>query len=381
MAENEDGSEKTESATSKKLQDARQKGNIARSKDLSSALLLIVAAISIYGTGLLLTRDLESLFRFNFVIERADLFDISRLVFHLYQSMVKVMDSMIITMLVLAAAGIVGSVCLGGLSFSWDPLMPKFSKINPISGLKRMFSVQSLVELLKSIAKVALVGLVSTLVIYHFLPEALALPFQSIDLSIAHGVNIVMWSFIFISLSLALIAAIDVPFQVWSHKEKLKMTKQEVKDEYKQQEGDPQVRGRIRQLQRQAAMNRMMSDVPEADVIITNPTHFSVALKYDQSGGQAPVMIAKGSDFLALKIREVGNHYDIPVIQSPALTRAIFHNTEIGAEIPHGLFKVVAQLLAYVYQLRNARNGAPRPEVMPRFDVPEEFQWDGNTPS
>jgi flagellar biosynthesis protein FlhB len=169
-----------------------------------------------------------------------------------------------------------------------------------------------------------------------------------------------------------------VPFQVWSHKEKLKMTKQEVKDEYKQQEGDPLVRGRIRQMQRQAAMNRMMSDVPSADVIITNPTHFSVALKYDQAGGAAPVLLAKGGDFIALKIREVGNHYDIPVIQSPALARAIYHHTEIGDEIPQGLFKVVAQLLAYVYQLRNARMGAPRPETMPNLDVPDEFQWDGS---
>ena len=381
MAENEDGSEKTESASSKKLEDARKKGNIARSKELSSDLLLIVAAVAIYSTGVLMAKDLGDVFRFNFKIDRSDLFDISRMIFHLYGSTVEMMKSLIVTLLVLAIAGIIGSIMLGGLNFSWEPLMPKFSKINPITGLKRMFSVQSLVELLKSIAKVVLVAFVSTLVIYHYLPEALELTFQSIRPAISHGIDMVMWAFIFISLSLALIAAIDVPFQIWSHKEKLKMTKQEVKDEYKQQEGDPQVRGRIRQLQRQAAMNRMMSDVPEADVIITNPTHFSVALKYDQSGGQAPIMIAKGSDFMALKIREVGNHYDIPVVQSPALTRAIYHHTKIGEEIPHGLFKVVAQLLAYVYQLRNARHGAPRPETMPRFDVPEEFQWDGNTPS
>ncbi|WP_418139045.1 flagellar type III secretion system protein FlhB [Marinomonas sp. RS-M-Aa-14] len=237
--------------------------------------------------------------------------------------------------------------------------------------------MQSLVELLKAIAKVTLVGIVSYLVLVYFLPETLGLTFQSVELSIAHGIDIVIWSFIFVSLALALIAAIDVPFQVWSHKEKLKMTKQEVKDEFKQQEGDPLVRGRIRQMQRQAAMNRMMSDVPNADVIITNPTHFSVALKYDQAGGRAPILLAKGGDFIALKIREVGNHYDIPVIQSPALTRAIYHHTEIGDEIPQGLFKVVAQLLAYVYQLRNARTGAPRPESMPNLDVPDEFQWDG----
>ncbi|WP_369922564.1 flagellar biosynthesis protein FlhB [Marinomonas polaris] len=378
MAENEDGSEKTESASSKKLQDARNKGNLPRSKDLSSALLLIVAAATIYGTGTLLVRDLAVLFDFNFLVERADVFDLSRMVFHLYESVVAMMDSMVLLMAVLAVAGIVGSIALGGLNFSWEPLTPKLSKMSPIAGLKRMFSVQSLVELFKSIAKVTLVGFVAVVVVNFFLPETLGLTFQSIELAIAHGIDIVIWSFVFVTLALALIAAIDVPFQVWSHKEKLKMTKQEVKDEYKQQEGDPLVRGRIRQMQRQAAMNRMMSDVPSADVIITNPTHFSVALKYDQTGGAAPVLLAKGGDFIALKIREVGNHYDIPVIQSPALARAIYHHTKIGDEIPQGLFKVVAQLLAYVYQLRNARMGAPRPETMPNLDVPDEFQWDGS---
>lgn len=378
MAENEDGSEKTESASSKKLQDARNKGNLPRSKDLSSALLLIVAAATIYGTGTLLVRDLAVLFDFNFLVDRSDVFDLNRMVFHLYESVVAMMDSRVLLMSVLAAAGIIGSIALGGLNFAWEPLAPKLSKMNPIAGLKRMFSVQSLVELIKSIAKVTLVGLISVLVVNYFLPETLGLTFQSIELAIAHGIDIVIWSFVFVTLALALIAAIDVPFQVWSHKEKLKMTKQEVKDEFKQQEGDPLVRGRIRQLQRQAAMNRMMSDVPNADVIITNPTHFSVALKYDQTGGVAPVMLAKGGDFIALKIREVGNHYDIPVIQSPALARAIYHHTEIGDEIPEGLFKVVAQLLAYVYQLRNARMGAPHPEAMPNLDVPDEFQWDGS---
>ena len=377
MAENEDGSEKTEGASSKKLQDARNKGNLPRSKDLSSALLLIVAAATLYGTGTLLARDLALLFDFNFVMDRSDMFDLSRMVFHLYESIVTMMDSMVLLMSVLAAAGVIGSIALGGLNFSWEPLTPKLSKMNPIAGLKRMFSVQSLVELLKAIAKVTLVGVIATVVLNYFLPETLGLTFQSIQLAIAHGIDIVVWSFIFVTLALALIAAIDVPFQVWSYKEKLKMTKQEVKDEFKQQEGDPLVRGRIRQMQRQAAMNRMMSDVPNADVIITNPTHFSVALKYDQTGGVAPVLLAKGGDFIALKIREVGNHYDIPVIQSPALARAVYHHTEIGEEIPQGLFKVVAQLLAYVYQLRNARTGAPRPDAMPNLDVPDEFQWDG----
>lgn len=378
MAENEDGTEKTEDASAKKLSQAREKGNIARSRDLSSAALLIVAAISLYGIGALMVSDLTRLFQFNFDIAREDMFDVALMVHHLYVSIMATIDSLTVFMAVVAVAGIIGSIMLGGMNFSWEPLVPKLSKLSPIQGIKRMFSVQSLVELLKSIFKIALVGGVATLVLMYYLPTLTSLTFESSGTALGHAVDVLIWAFIFVASSLVLIAAIDVPFQAWQHKEKLKMTKQEVKDEYKQAEGDPQVKGRIRQLQRQAAMRRMMADVPEADVIITNPTHFSVALKYDQLNAKAPILLAKGSDFMALKIREVGNHYDIPVIQSPALARAVYKHTEIGDEIPEGLFKVIAQLLAYVFQLRRARNGEKPPESMPILDVPEEFQWDGD---
>ena len=377
MAENEDGTEKTEDATEKKLSQAREEGNIPRSRDLSSAALLIVAAASLYMVGMLIVTDLTELFSFNFRIAREDLFDKALMIHHLYESIMATIDSMTVLMTIMAIAGIVGTVALGGFNFSWKAVQPKASKLDPIQGIKRMFSVQSLVELLKSILKVALVGGVATLVLLYYLPTLEDLTFESTGTALTHTVEILLWAFIFVSSSLVIIAAIDVPFQAWQHKDKLKMTKQEVKDEHKQSEGDPQVKGRIRQLQRQAAMTRMMADVPEADVIITNPTHFSVALKYEQDTGKAPVLVAKGPDFIALKIREVGNYYDIPVIQSPALARAVYRYTEIGDEIPEGLFKVIAQLLAYVYQLRMARSGAQPPEAMPNLDVPDEFQWDG----
>ncbi|RDL43645.1 flagellar biosynthesis protein FlhB [Marinomonas piezotolerans] len=378
MAENEDGTEKTEDASSKKLEQAREKGNIARSKDLSSAALLIVAALSLYGVGALMVVDLTQLFSFNFVIAREDIFDVALMIHHLYVSVMATMNSLTVFMAIVAVAGIVGSVMLGGFNFSWEPLTPKLSKLSPIQGIKRMFSVQSLVELIKSIFKILLVGGIATLVLMVYLPEITDLTFETPSTALEHAMEVMIWAFIFVSSSLVLIAAIDAPFQVWQHKQKLKMTKQEVKDEHKQADGDPQVKGRIRQLQRQAAMRRMMSDVPEADVIITNPTHFSVALKYEQGTGKAPVLLAKGSDFMALKIREVGNHYDIPVVQSPTLARAVYRYTEIGDEIPEGLFKVIAQLLAYVFQLRRARNGEQPPDAMPVLDVPEEFHWDGN---
>lgn len=377
MAENEDGTEKTEDASSKKLQDARDKGNIPRSKDLSSALLLIVAGTAMYMVGMLIVDDLTRLFSFNFSIEREDVFDIARMIHHLYVSIMAMIDSLTVFMTIVAIAGIIGSLALGGMNFTWEPIVPKLSKMNPIAGIKRMFSMQSLIELFKSILKVALVAAAATAVLMNYLPKLTSLTFEATGTALSHSIDILIWSFILVSSSLVIIAAIDVPFQAWQHKDKLKMTKQEQKDEYKQAEGDPQVKGRIRQLQRQAAMRRMMADVPKADVIITNPTHFSVALKYDQTNKKAPVLLAKGNDFIALKIREIGNHYDIPVIQSPALARAVYKHTEIGDEIPEGLFKVIAQLLAYVYQLRMARNGEKPPERMPYFDVPEEFQWNG----
>lgn len=377
MAENEDGTEKTEDASAKKLEQAREKGNVARSKDLSSAVLLVVAAFSMYMIGMLIVDDLTRLYAFNFSLAREDLFDKAMMIHHLYVSIMAAMDSITVFMVIVAVAGVVGSVALGGFNFSFEAITPKLSKMNPITGIKRMFSVQSLVELGKSILKVALVGTAAYFVLRYYIPTLTGLTFEATGTALNHAVEVLIWAFILVSSPLIIIAAVDVPFQAWQHKDKLKMTKQEVKDEYKNAEGDPQVKGRIRQLQRQAAMRRMMSDVPQADVIITNPTHYSVALKYDQANGKAPVLLAKGNDFIALKIREIGNYYDIPVIQSPELTRAVYRHTEIGDEIPEGLFQVIAQLLAYVYQIRMARTGEKPPERMPQLEVPEEFQWNG----
>lgn len=378
MAENEDGAEKTEDASAKKLDEARTKGNLARSRDLSSALLLLIAAASLYATGSLIASDMSDVFAMNFVLDQADIFDVSKMVSHLFDSSVAMIDSILVMMIVLAVAGIVGSIAIGGLSFSWEPVLPKLSKMNPISGLKRMFSKNSLVELLKSIAKVTLVLGVGWLVLTFYLPEMLGVVFQSLENAVEHAINIVIWSFIFVSCSVLLIAAVDVPYQIWSHKDRLKMTKQEVKDEFKNAEGDPQIKARVRQLQRQASMRRMMEDIPKADVIITNPTHFSVALKYEAGSKGAPTLLAKGNDFVALKIREIAAFHEIPVVQSPVLARSIYHYTEIGEEIPEGLFQSVAQILAYVYQLKQSKLfGNPAPNSVPTVDVPEEYQWNG----
>lgn len=379
MAENEDGTEKTEDASAKKLKEARDKGNLARSKDLSSAMLLLIAAASLYATGTLVARDMSFVFSLNFILDRADIFDTSKMATHLSDSSIAMIDSMLVMMLIMFVAGIIGSIAIGGLSFSWEPVRPKLSKMNPIAGLKRMFSKNSLVELFKSIAKVSLVLGVAAFVLNIYLPEMLGVPFESLATAVEHTIDITIWAFIFVSCAVLLIAAIDVPYQAWAHKDRLKMTKQEVKDEYKNAEGDPQIKARVRQLQRQASMRRMMEDVPKADVIITNPTHFSVALKYETGAKGAPVLLAKGNDFVALKIREIAAFHEIPVVQSPVLARSIYHHTEIGAEIPTGLFQSVAQILAYVYQLKQASLfGGKAPDSVPAVDVPEEYRWNGD---
>lgn len=233
-------------------------------------------------------------------------------------------------LLMLLVAAIVGPIALGGWLFSMDALQPKFSRLNPLSGLKRMFSAKSLLELSKALIKFLVVLAVALLVLSADRDALLALAHQPLEQAILHSVRVVGWSAFWMACSLLLIAAVDVPYQIWDNRQKLLMTKQEVRDEYKDSEGKPEVKSKIRQMQREMAQRRMMAAVPEADVVITNPTHFAVALKYDPAGGGAPLLLAKGNDFLALKIREVAQEHKVMVMESPALARAVYYSTGAG---------------------------------------------------
>lgn len=374
--ENEDGQEKTEEPTGKRIQEAREKGDVPRSKDLNTMLLALVAAASLLLLGPIVAEALLSVFRFNFSITRGDLFDTQGMFRHLTHSVRESLLGMAPIMAVLVLATLLAPISLGGWNFSTQALVPKFSRLNPIEGIKRLFSLNSLVELLKSVAKVAVVGVSAVLVFLAYRMELPALAWMAPEHAFGRMVEILAWVAIWISSSLILIVLIDVPFQLHQYNEKMKMTLQEVKDEMKNTEGKPEVKGRIRQMQREMSNRRMMADVPKADVIITNPTHYAVALKYDDTGGVgAPELLAKGGDELAMKIREIGEANDIPILQIPPLSRAIYYSTEIGDVIPEGLYMAVAQVLAYVYQLDQSKKGkGNHPGKTPSPEIPTEYK-------
>jgi flagellar biosynthetic protein FlhB len=282
----------------------------------------------------------------------------------------------LIFMVIALIGGFYGNIAMGGFNFTWQSAAPKANRLSPVQGFKRMFGVEALVELLKGIAKVGVIMLMAYISLIVFKDEALHLDMELYPLSIFHALEMIEWAFLLLCLGMIPIAIIDVPFQSHKHHKEMKMTLQEVKDERKNSEGDPQTKGRIRRLQYQASANRMMQDVPSADVIVTNPTHYSVALKYEDNGERAPVLVAKGVDELAMHIRKIGGAHGIPIIESPMLARAIYYSTEANQEIPHKLFMAVAQVLAYVYQLKAYKKGkGKRPKPLKKeFDIPPELR-------
>ena len=375
MAESESGAEKSEEPTGKRLSESRKKGQIARSKELNTL------AVTLGGFGGLLVfggsmgNAMLDIMRGNFSLPREVIMDENSMGLWLAASGEIAMQAMFPLFLLLLVVSILGPISLGGWLFSAEAMAPKASRMNPLAGLKRMFSVNALVELLKALAKFVLILLVGVAVLAAFQDDLLAIVHEPIESAIIHALSVVGWSALWMSCGLILIAAVDVPFQLWSNKKKLMMTKQEVRDEYKDSEGKPEVKQRIRQMQREISERRMMQAVPEADVVITNPTHFAVALKYDPSKGSAPVLLAKGGDFTALKIREIANEHKVMVLESPALARAVFYSTELDQEIPAGLYLAVAQVLAYVYQLRQYKAGkGKRPAPLPDLPIPPDLR-------
>lgn len=377
MAESESGAEKSEDPTEKRKQDSRKKGEIARSRELNTLAVVLAGTGGLLAFGGALGQRIMQVMDKNFSLPRELLLDERYMAINLLQSAQMAGDGLIPLFFVLLIAAIVGPVALGGWLFSMEALAPKFSRMNPFSGLKRMFSMKSIVELLKALGKFFIVLLVALFVLGRARNELIQFASEPLEMAILHSMQVVGWSAFWLACSLIFIAVIDVPFQMWDSKQKLKMTKQEVRDEYKDSEGKPEVKGRIRQLQREMAERRMMSAVPEADVIITNPTHFAVALKYDTEKGQAPILLAKGGDFLALKIREIGSEHKITLLESPALARAVYYSTEVDQEIPAGLYLAVAQVLAYVYQLRQYHAGkGKKPDGLKEPQIPVDLRRD-----
>ncbi|EHI9273914.1 flagellar biosynthesis protein FlhB [Vibrio vulnificus] len=369
MAES-DGQERTEEATPRRLQQAREKGQVARSKELASVSVLVIGAVSLMWFGESLAMALFKAMGRLFSLSREEIFDPSKLFDIASGALSALLLPLLLILFALFVAAAIGSAGVGGISFSVEAATPKLSKMNPLSGIKRMFGLQSWVELIKSILKVALVTGVAIYLIQASQEDLIQLSLDVYPQNIFHALDILLNFVLLISCSLLIVVAIDIPFQIWQHADQLKMTKQEVKDEYKDTEGKPEVKGRIRMLQREAAQRRMMADVPTADVIVTNPEHFSVALRYKQNSDRAPVVVAKGTDHMAMKIREVAREHDISIVPAPPLARALYYSTELEQQIPDGLFTAVAQILAYVFQLKQYRKrGGHRPKLKD-YDLP-----------
>ena len=372
-----DSSEKTEDPTGKRIQDARSKGQIARSRELSTTLVLVASSLMLLLFGSFIAEALFAISGRMFTLSRDETYDPTHMFSAWGVAITEVSTPALSFMFVSMIAGIYGSIALGGYNFTWYSAAPRFTKLNPLSGLKRMFGINGLVELLKAFAKFFVIGAMALISLSLFQDEALHLDQEIYPLNIFHALDMIEWAFFLLTLGMVPIALFDVPYQSYKHNEQMKMTKQQVKDERKNSEGDPQVKGRIRKLQYQAAARRMMQEVPKADVVVTNPTHYSVALKYDEHGVRAPVVIAKGADELAMHIRKIATAHDVPLIPSPMLTRAIYYTTEVDEEIPHKLFMAVAQVLAYVFQLKKYKAGkAKRPKPLARnLPIPPDMRY------
>lgn len=352
MAENADGSEKSEEPTQKKMDDARGKGQIPRSKELTTLLLTLSAAVFLLMYGGQMMSEFIALMTKGLSFDRDIAFDLLKLFDLVIAITIAAINMVLPFFLLMVLIALVAPTLLGGWAFSAKAMAPKMSKLNPVSGIKRMFSSTALIELFKALAKFVLVIAMAVYFLYQTFGEVLGLGLEPLESALMHSATLIIQAFIFVSLSLIIVAAIDVPFQLWKHNSQLKMTKQEVKEEHKQQEGNPEVKGRIRQVQREMSQRRMMQQVPEADVIITNPTHFAVALKYDPDTMPEPLVLAIGSDFMAAQMRTIATENNITIVEAPPLARALYYNAEIDRPIPYDLFKAVASVLAYVYQLK-----------------------------
>ncbi len=384
MAEDSD-LEKSEQPSERKLEQAREKGQVARSRELSTFMALLVGGGTLWFMGSSLTRNMTKLLHDGLSFNQEQAFNTELLMPRLFDFSVDVLLVFAPFLAAMVITAAFSPLMLNGWLFSTESLQPKFSRMNPISGIARMFSVNSLVELSKAIAKSLVVGGVATWVIWHHKEDVMALGNQNLSSAIPQIGHLLISSFMSVVGAMLLIVLVDVPFQLWEHNKKLMMTKEEVRQEAKETEGDPMVKGRIRNLQREAARRRMMAAIPTADVVVTNPTHYAVALKYSSdSGGRlgrksgsifnAPIVVAKGSDVLAQRIREIAKENNVPILEAPPLARALHKHTELGQAIPQALYTAVAEVLAYVYQLRHyQKQGGARPNEPQALEVPPEL--------
>jgi flagellar biosynthesis protein FlhB len=352
VAESSDGQEKTEEASSRKIQQARQKGQVPRSRELGSVLAMLLAGASFFFMGNMLVNGFSNMMIKSFAFDLRDFQDPGAMAMRFMEAVFQGLILILPFLLLMLVIGVASNLVVGGWNYATEAMAFKLEKLDPIKGMTRVFSVKGLVELLKGIAKFLFVAAVAVFWLDYHTDTLLALGREALPVALKDLSTLLLWSFIVLSASLIVVGVLDVPYQIWDHKKQLKMTKQEVKEEYKQTEGSPEIKGRQRQIAAQMARRRMMEEVPNADVVITNPTHYAVALKYDQNSMAAPLLVAKGGDLIASQIRNLASEHRVPVIQAPPLARALFYSTELNQPIPAGLYLAVAQILAYIYHLR-----------------------------
>ena len=374
MSDQPEAQEKTEEPTARRKQQSREKGEVARSRELNILASMLLAGLGFLFIGGTMATEIADLVSQSLQFDSAAVFDKSAVVEQLGAAMIAALVILTPFGLMSIAVALAGPLMMGGITFTLSSIEPKLEKLNPLTGLQRIFSLKSLVELGKSVVKVIMIGGCAYAFFAVFLDDTLSLWRLQVDLAITSSNQMLVWELLFLCVAMIVVVAIDVPFQLWDHNKKLKMSLREVKDELKETEGRPEVKAKIKQLQREITQNRMMADIPKAAVVITNPSHFAVAISYDMNSQSTPVVVAKGQDLVAAQIRRLAREHDVPVCELPPLARAIYWNVEIGDEIPRNLYLAVAKVLAYVFHLNSAhKHKVPFPSDI---EIPDEYQPD-----
>jgi flagellar biosynthetic protein FlhB len=372
VADEADDRERTESPTQKRLDQAREKGQVPRSRDLNAAAVVLAGGLGLLALGSLMGGRLLAIMRDGLTLSGSEAFDEPRMLLRLGATAMQCGLAVAPLIGLLLAAAVLAPLAIGGWTFSGEALVPNFERLNPIEGLGRIWSLRGLIELGKALARVLLVALVAIIVLRQQFHSYSSLGSESVKAAIAHAFRLGGSALLWLGGALAVIALIDVPLSIWQFNKSMRMSRQEIRDENKETEGSPEIRGRIRRVQQAAARKRMMQEVPKADVVVTNPTHFAVALRYDDKLMRAPVLVAKGRDLIAARIREIAAEHQVAIVEAPPLARALHAHCELGDPIPTQLYAAVAKVLTYVYQLRTVRRHGGTPPPPPVVELPEE---------
>ena len=374
-AEAETGGERTEEPSQKRLQDARDRGQLPRSRELTNFATMIGGSATLLAIGGVLSARLSQMMRRGLAIDPQQLRDPGGMFGSLSEACMSALTVLLPVFGALIALVVLAALALGGWNFSMQAMAPDFSRLSPLAGMKRLFGLRGASELGKALLKCAVVGGVCAAIVSSVFGDVLALAHMEPRTAIGRGAGLVSWAFVWLCASLALIAMVDVPLQLFQFKRALRMTRQELRDEAKESDGRPETKQRIRQMQQTLARRRMMHKVPTADVVIVNPTHFAVALKYDPKKMRAPRVLAKGVDLVAQNIRRIAAEHRVPVFESPKLARALYRSTDLNKEIPAGLYVAVAQVLSYIFRVRTlnptvaARVARPDPQVSDEYEA------------